>query len=271
MSQYLRPVLPQINSLTKYPSIPTYHLLDPTNGALIEKVGVEFTGRVIGTEKIDGCNARIIQIPGGDYLLGSREELLYFRNDLIGNMAHGIVDNLRQVADRLTPLNESAHCAVVYYLELYGGKNTTAAAKQYSGLGTYDWRVFDIATIDDLSVKTSWPLPKISSWRDAGGQSFATDEHMRNTCRIESMECVPVLLDLEADKLPTTRDGMYDLLVEHAAISVVALDDKAGGKAEGIVWRTEDRSAIAKVRFGDYKRTRRVDLINQAIRDRKSR
>lgn len=70
-----------LNSLTKYPSIPTYHSLDPSNGNLLDdRVG--FTAPVIGTEKIDGTNARIISLPDGSYLLGSREELLYAKGDL---------------------------------------------------------------------------------------------------------------------------------------------------------------------------------------------
>jgi hypothetical protein len=33
------------------------------------------------------------------------------------------------------------------------------------------------------------------------------------------------------------------------------LDDAAGGKSEGIVLRSPDRSTIAKARFEDYERT----------------
>ena len=44
--------LKALNSLTKYPSIPTYHKLDPRNGSLTDEA-VPFTGPVIGTEKID--------------------------------------------------------------------------------------------------------------------------------------------------------------------------------------------------------------------------
>jgi hypothetical protein len=73
-----------LNSVTKYPSIPTYHALDPSNGGLLEEP-VEYTGQVIGSEKIDGCNGRIVSLPDHTYLIGSREELLYAKGDLIGN------------------------------------------------------------------------------------------------------------------------------------------------------------------------------------------
>jgi hypothetical protein len=53
-----------LNSLTKYPSIPTYHTLDAGNGGLLE-TSIDFEGRVIGTEKVHGTNSRIISLPGG--------------------------------------------------------------------------------------------------------------------------------------------------------------------------------------------------------------
>src|SRR3954470_23466594 len=62
-----------VNSVTKYPSIPTYHELDPRNGGLLDTC-VSFDGTVIGTEKVDGTNSRIILLPDGAWLLGSREE-----------------------------------------------------------------------------------------------------------------------------------------------------------------------------------------------------
>lgn len=67
--------LSALNSLTKYPSIPTYHDLDPANGSLLNTT-VAYTGPVIGTEKIDGTNSRIVSLPDGTYILGSREEFL---------------------------------------------------------------------------------------------------------------------------------------------------------------------------------------------------
>ena len=57
-----------LNSMTKYPSIPTYHTLDPKNGALSEPASA-FEGDVIGTEKVDGTNSRIILTPDGRYLI----------------------------------------------------------------------------------------------------------------------------------------------------------------------------------------------------------
>ena len=130
--------LKALNSLTKYPSIPTYHHLDPRNGGLTEEA-VPFAGQVIGSEKVDGTNSRIIMLPGGGYLLGSREELLYARGDLIGNPALGIVEHLKPVAERLTP-PAGDDPITVYYLETYGGK-IGGQAKNYSARGTVGHRL----------------------------------------------------------------------------------------------------------------------------------
>jgi len=54
---------------------------------------------VLVTEKVDGCNGRIIILPDG-YLIGSREELLHASGDLIFNSDCGIVETLRPVADK---------------------------------------------------------------------------------------------------------------------------------------------------------------------------
>jgi hypothetical protein len=51
--------LDKLNSMTKYPSILTYHALGD-KGVLQETVQIPFEGRIIGTEKVDGTNARLI-------------------------------------------------------------------------------------------------------------------------------------------------------------------------------------------------------------------
>jgi hypothetical protein len=91
--------LREINTATKYPSIATYHEID--KGILKEGTATVFPqgSTVIGTEKVDGTNARIVFLPDGNYLIGSREELLYAGGDLIHNPSQGIVDALRAKAD----------------------------------------------------------------------------------------------------------------------------------------------------------------------------
>ncbi len=88
--------LDKLNSLTKYPSILTYHTLGD-KGVLQEAVQVPFAGRIVGTEKVDGTNTRLVFCPDGSVVVGSREDLLWERRDLIGNPAMGIVAAVRDV------------------------------------------------------------------------------------------------------------------------------------------------------------------------------
>lgn len=239
-----------LNSLTKYPSISTYHELDPRNGGLLESV-TAFPGPVIGTEKVDGTNSRIVLLPDGSYLLGSREELLYARGDLIGNPSQGIVASLRSVADALPDPELPADTLRVYYLELYGGK-IGGQAKQYSGRGAVGWRLFDVAEVGDLRERLEWPAERISAWREAGGQTWATEDELR---AVTAFDLAPRLFTVDGGELPADVAGMHAFLGERLPGTLVALDDSGLGRAEGIVLRTPDRSVIAKARFQDYERT----------------
>ncbi|GAA0583026.1 hypothetical protein GCM10010172_80060 [Paractinoplanes ferrugineus] len=242
-----------LNSLTKYPSIPTYHQLDPRNGSLTDE-HIPFTGEVIGTEKVDGTNSRIILLPDGGYMLGSREELLHANGDLIHNPALGIVEHLQPVVGQLNPLGTAVNAAVVFYLELYGGK-IGGQAKQYSARGAVGWRLFDVAYIDHLDERLTWPAERISGWRDNGGQKFATEDELREESQSNGLDLTPRLFNADGNTLPHSIEDMHAYLRSCLPGTCVSLDDSAKGEAEGIVLRTPDRSVIAKARFQDYERT----------------
>jgi hypothetical protein len=240
-----------LNSLTKYPSIPTYHALDPQTGGLGSPT-VEFTGPVLGTEKVDGSNARMILLPDGTYLLGSREELLYAQGDLIGNPAQGIVAALKPVAESLTPVTDEIR---VFYVELYGG-NVGAAAKQYTSDSThYGWRLFDVLSISDYAEHLAWSGERIATWRKGGSQPFLDEDDLAAAAGEAGLELTPRLFTMDAAELPTDLDKTNAFLAEWSPSTRVALDASAGQASEGIVLRTPDRSVIAKARFQDYART----------------
>jgi hypothetical protein len=240
--------LAALNSATKYPAIPTYHELDPKNGNLLDQV-TAFTGDVVLTEKVDGTNGRIISLPGGEYVLGSREELLYARGDLIGNPALGIAEALRPLADRITPPDTGVR---VYYLEVYGGK-VTGASREYTGSRNVGYRMFDAVTI--ASDVLERPLAAISAWREEGGQRFHTEDELALAAKAEDIELTPRLATVAAGELPDGIEEMKDFLTRYLPATQVALDDGAGGRPEGIVLRTTARTVIAKARFQDYQRT----------------
>lgn len=243
--------LQKLNSMTKYPSIPTYHAL--SNGLLTEEV-VKFTGRVVGSEKIDGTNSRMIFLPDGNFLIGSREELLYCKGDLIGNPALGIVEALKETAHFLLPKLVSDDCVFVIYSEVYGGA-ITAASKRYTSTKQVGYRLFDIASIQNYEEVLAWPLEKIAAWRDAGGQKFFTTDVFYTWADDLGLPTAPILFDTLAEALPTSIAETYDFLKSLIVQTRVALDENAGGRAEGIVVRSHDRSVIAKIRYEDYERT----------------
>lgn len=245
----LRDNLKATNSLTKYPSIPTYHALGE-RGRVTDTVQVSFTDDVLVTEKIDGTNARIIAC-GTDYLIGSREELLHARGDCIWNPSMGIVDALRPVAERLIQAEDSPDQVLVLYGEVYGGK-VTAASKAYTSTGAVGFRVFDAAVFERAAfvAMAAWDPAHIAAWRDGGGQSFWGWSAVEGLCNAIDVRMVPALAHLNA--LPTeptaTLSWMHDLLSQTQA----GID--AAGRPEGVVVRTMDRGKIAKIRFEDYGR-----------------
>ncbi|GET39434.1 hypothetical protein MiSe_42030 [Microseira wollei NIES-4236] len=238
--------LNKLNSMTKYPSIPTYHTLGD-KGALLEET-VSFDGEVILTEKVDGTNSRIILLPDGNFVLGSREELLFAKGDLIGNPALGIVDALKNVADTLPQAQSEI---VVAYLELYGGK-ITAASKQYTSQQNIGWRLFDVAVLTEIEALFSKSVQQLAAWRDNGGQAFLDEEQLNNAAKNYGFELTPRIATVAA--LPVSIQETYEFLKATLPQTKVALDEGAGGRGEGIVARTVSRNAIAKLRFEDYER-----------------
>lgn len=245
--------LGRLNSLTKYPSIPTYHSLDPSNGNLLEE-HIELTSGVIVTEKVDGTNTRIILLPDGNYILGSREELLYARGDLIGNPALGIVEAVKGVAERACEVQRETSSIVVLYGEVYGGK-VTGASKQYTGERAVGFRLFDAATIE--TARLAMEPGQISTWREQGGQAFLPELELQKVSAWSGVPLTPRLLTLAPEELPHTVEETASFLKGCIEQTLCSLDIGAGGQPEGVVIRTANRSQIAKLRFEDYARTLR--------------
>lgn len=247
-----------LNSLTKYPSIPTYHGLDKRTGDLVEDERVAFTGDVVLTEKIDGTNARIIVAPGGaDWIVGSREELLAAEGDLIPNPKLGIVAAVRDAArlatERLIP---GTRTITVLYGEVYGhgvGKN----ARDYVGdERRTGFRLFDVQA---LSVAHLAKTPEeAAAWRDGGGQVFASERTIASFAGRVGVERVPVISTAPVAELPATLDEAHNWLGWHVDRTRAALVAGARERAEGIVLRgfaPDGHRQLAKVRYEDYDRT----------------
>lgn len=242
-----------IEHLTRYPSIPTYHALNPKNGGLIEEGGpLEFTGNVIFTEKIDGANGRIIVMPNGFWFIGSRTELLTSRGDLIPNPKLGIVENLEPITGALHVPPEGV--LRVYYFEVYGGTELPAA-KKYTTTGRSSWRMFDVADFEGYEAKMAWDLPEIALWRDNDTERWFDEVELHEISGELDLNLTPRLGFITAEHLPQSIDDTWNWLTGTAPYTKAAID-KEGAYPEGIVLRTEDRRTIAKARLASYQRTR---------------
>lgn len=245
----------KLNTLTKYPSILTYHNLGE-KGSLLESLveDKDFSSyeECYITEKIDGTNARIIY-DGNDYIIGSREELLYAKGDRFGNPQLNIVNTIKDVADRIVSSSFGGFKIhdgiIVLYGEVYGG-NVTQASKQYTVDKTFGFRIFDVANID-LNILEE-PIDKISSWREHGGQGFIDVNTLKEFRKYYELETVPYISVISGNDIPKDRISTYKFLQSFS-------NTKAGinynGKAEGIVIRSFDRGFIRKIRFEDYEKT----------------
>lgn len=261
--------LRKINSATKYPSILTFHELGE-KGRLLGDLNVMFGGeQVIVTEKIDGTNSRIILFGAGDYIIGSREELLHARGDLIHNPALGIVEAVRPIADKLANSLDLQGKIVVVYGETYGGK-TTASKAYGSSIG---FRIFDVTAMPyahpnrgsgnsheiDFAGLMNMELEAISRWRENGGQLFLDEQEIQGHASMAGVGVTPRL-----QIAPGIGGPPADLIGCHAWLKTILpgntnapLEGDLKGKPEGVVVRTRDRSKIAKIRFEDYERTLR--------------
>ena len=74
--------LQRLNSATKYPSILTLHKLGE-KGRLTADLNLVPEADLVVTEKVDGTNTRIVFMPDGVYMIGSREHLLHAKGCLL--------------------------------------------------------------------------------------------------------------------------------------------------------------------------------------------
>jgi hypothetical protein len=244
--------LDKLNSATKYPSILTYHELGD-RGCLKNNAQVEFNDPVILTEKIDGTNARIILFYDKSYFIGSREELLTASGDLIYNPSMGIVDTLRPLMSKFNDVNLTSH-VWIFYGEVYGAK--IGNAKNYTNCNNTSFRLFDVSYYDsqydfDKFLQDS-SIQSISSWREHGHQKFLNEEQFQDIARRLDLQMTP---RLTGTCPPSDVTATLTWLKEILPGKTNAPIDGEGGKPEGIVVRTSDRSKIAKIRFEDYERT----------------
>lgn len=250
----------KLNSLTQYPSIPTYHqIINQGKGHLSENRTATFDGPVHVTEKVDGTNARIVILPEGMWFLGGRTDWLTARGDIVYNPKNEIVVGVRDTVNRLTAMGHTGKLTVIY-TECYGGE-TGANWTNYTGdKNTVGHRVFDVFTLNafEFDEMMTWPIENIAGWRDAMRQPFLPFSELSEWTMVRKLDVVPFIATIDAHRLPIGVTETETWLKTLLSDTRVALDDNAKGIAEGVILRSEDRKTITKVRHEDYERTTRV-------------
>jgi RNA ligase-like protein len=260
----------RVQTATQYPSIPTYHRIDTSHPRHILSAELTYptwptSAPTLVTEKLDGVNARIICLPyHGGWIVGSRTELLTAQHDVIANPTSGICaalaprGNPHSVANRIWAAT-GGDAVTVAYLEFYGRRGDQPAHKTYSSGEHGGWRLFDLATIDpDL---LDYPVERLAAMRDHDElATWHTPGQLSAFSAATGVELVPSIMAVHPDKMPATLQDTRDWLIRHAYNTRAALDAGADPlrPAEGVVFRTPDRSQIAKARLHDYQRTLRA-------------
>lgn len=104
-------------------------------------------------------------------------------------------------------------------------------------------------------VQVSFGDDEIAHWRDGGGQTFLDERELADHATIADVALAP---RLETTAPPTDLRATYAWLKKALPGETLApLEGDRKGRPEGVVVRTRDRRAIAKLRFEDYERTLR--------------
>jgi len=250
-----------LDSITKYPSIPSYHE-HGDRGRLTEELSIRFEPEEEweATEKMDGVSARIILTPYG-WLLGSRDQLLTHEHDVVRNPRLRICETLVPLVQGFDSTGQDS--IVCVYGEVYGGHKGELGKRShhYAPNGETGFRVFDVVDLclREAALLFRLPLQKIAQWRDVGNQPFQSRGQVQHWCSLLRLEHVPLLTGGTGKDLPKTLAESYEFLTTCSPQQSRAGLLGQSARPEGLVIRNPSRTKIAKLRFEDYERTSRVE------------
>ena len=249
--------LDKINSVTKYPSILTYHQLGSKGGLKDELIenGFPADTKLYITEKVDGTNGRFVYL-NGDYFIGQREMFVYAKEDRIHNS-----EIIEPIVDSLYEVTTDVDVFTVIYGEVYGYK-IQDGSKVYCTEGNTDrkFRLFDIwqMPIEELDEYLSKAdMQQIVYDREHNWQPWLNVIDFEQLANTFNLGITPRRGTINSDDLPVSAIETKGWLEFNFKDSLSTIGDGVGtnqkfGKAEGVVIRTLDRSIIRKLRFEDY-------------------
>jgi hypothetical protein len=254
----------RLNSATKYPSIPTYHIIDPKNGMLSEPV-IDFGDQPVQiSEKIDGTNARIVILPDQwTWAIGSRENLLSCAENWIHNPELGIVAELAGTATELYDYHyrQGIEEVRVYFFEVYGGRIGQNFMHYSTDKTVFGHRLFDVIEFSDELFKETMSHSRedVAGWRERGNQPFVGWDRFLEISQEANLVRAPIIERRQAgEDIPTSLQDALDWMREFLLDgSGAKLDPSALGQPEGIVLKSHDRKVTAKLRIQDYESTLR--------------
>lgn len=250
--------LEKINSITKYPSILTYHQLGSKGGLKDELIenGFPADTKLYITEKVDGTNGRFVYL-NNDYFMGQREMFVYAKNDRI-TTSDIVLPIMRELEDFEIV---SKDMFTVIYGEVYGYK-VQDGSKVYCTEGNTDrkFRLFDIwqMPIEELDKYLSKAdMQQIVYDREHNWQPWLNVIDFEHLANAFNLEITPRRGTINSDDLPVSAIETKEWLEFNFKDSLSIIGDGMGtnqkfGKAEGVVIRTADRGVIRKLRFEDY-------------------
>lgn len=228
--------LGRLHARTAYPLISSYHPPDPDTGDLGD-VMPKPPGDVIATELLDGVTCRVVLFADRSYLIGNPQRWLFARGDVVGDAAHGMVNAVRPLADRLSETaSVESDAVLVVYGELFGGK--TAAAARYTGRKEVGYRTTDVARVPLHGEDSEVP--------------FLPEKELTAFASEHGLPLVPRVARFPARDLPTKPVAVLTLMEELLPGSRCRLDADADDNPAGLIVRTPDRSWLAALRFDDY-------------------
>jgi hypothetical protein len=243
-----REILPQLNSLTKYPKIPTFHIRGERElTEMIRPISTSF-GPVHIKEKYNGASSRIIVWPGEAILIGSHGELLACWGDFLYDAELAIAETLLPLVERIAnPIMHAIpdNLITVLFGEVYGSK-ATDAWRNY-GTGEARFRLFDVAAFSPSRLAE--PIESISAWREnAGEQAWYKERDLQDFAAILNIPLAKLLDTVDPHAIPTSIQGMYDFLSKYKQTT----DGPKGGLSEGVVMTDFMRRYRLKARLPEY-------------------